>query len=574
MSSACESQENASIGTRVDENQDDNIIQKAGEGVGSSVKESNRPNNESRWIVKTDAARRERGSQEKLAKYLKVHPKGFKVLTKTSAIERSLKTYFRLPPPVPTQLVNDLKKVSDRLNAQARHTATQKKTILDGFLLLKITGVDDPMEASEANLTSLKLQGVIAEDLKYFSSICFIESGENSLNLKDFENFENLEELHLHCNGITSHSLDFTKGSFVTLDTLNLAYNNICGEDINSLKPLPRLARLDLSGNPLLKLPRDLSQLDTLVQVAMERAGLDNCAVAALATLPNIEELNVNYNHISIIDVPQTGCLSKLRILGLAGNPVRRCNALTSLLSLSSLRRIVLWSTPVEQSPTVKEVIFTMFQRQQVVVEFSNPVRSAKSISSFYDPKAIVKITNEQDDCGYRVRAKAKHVYNSMIKPPRIPTPPVPIDERNDRSFFLTEGGCVTPETNSVVEGENTVVSSKCDFEEDLDTDEICINPIDKHIQQVMGLPRITSQRTRTILTETDSGLSKKSLSFPTPLPTLGAAFVELRRALKVSVTFPISQGIRKRPKKKKSTIASQSCVVPLPPLPVGPLGC
>eukprot|EP01063_Lacrimia_lanifica_P033273 TRINITY_DN5869_c1_g2_i1.p1 TRINITY_DN5869_c1_g2~~TRINITY_DN5869_c1_g2_i1.p1 ORF type:complete len:898 (+),score=293.24 TRINITY_DN5869_c1_g2_i1:125-2818(+) len=260
-------------------------------------------------------------AQRHMPRNMVVHPKGFKVLAKRSAIERGLKSYFRLPVPMPVRTQVQLDSIRKQITIVSRgdkqgfdsnvgksaadKLAKKKKKVkagvLDGFKLLNTAMQANPLDVVEVSLSGADppYRKVVADDMTFFENLEFVDVGENALRMEDFRNLPKLQELHLHCNGVCEVPEGVGADAFQNLDTLNLSYNVLTGRAVSALLSIAPLQRLDLSNNPILALPHDLSGLANLAQLALKKTGLDHTCFAALSTLPNLVEVNLSYNAIT-----------------------------------------------------------------------------------------------------------------------------------------------------------------------------------------------------------------------------------------------------------------------------------
>eukprot|EP01028_Stygiella_incarcerata_P005020 TRINITY_DN2165_c1_g1_i6.p1 TRINITY_DN2165_c1_g1~~TRINITY_DN2165_c1_g1_i6.p1 ORF type:complete len:205 (-),score=46.06 TRINITY_DN2165_c1_g1_i6:45-659(-) len=78
------------------------------------------------------------------------------------------------------------------------------KPVLDGFMLLDASRVDDPKDATEAVLNDVSLAGVLQEDLSFFPNLTYLDLGENNIPFEALAPLKSLCELHLHCNALRS----------------------------------------------------------------------------------------------------------------------------------------------------------------------------------------------------------------------------------------------------------------------------------------------------------------------------------------------------------------------------------
>ncbi|KAJ9457533.1 Plant intracellular Ras-group-related LRR protein 4 [Diplonema papillatum] len=203
---------------------------------------------------------------------MKVHPRGFRVLSGKSPLERTLGSYFRLPPPPSRQSLKEMTRVKRLLDWRGRSASEVKKPRkLDGFALLEACQVDDPDDATEGVLTDRGFNSVVQEDMEFFSKLEYLDLGENEVALHELTRLNKLEELHLPCCQLSTITLP--AGSFTVLSTLNLSFNNFTDPAIVSTlaSSLPRLSKLDLSGNNLQTLPPSSTlPFQCLKQLALE----------------------------------------------------------------------------------------------------------------------------------------------------------------------------------------------------------------------------------------------------------------------------------------------------------------
>ena len=124
--------------------------------------------------------------------------------------------------------------------------------LLDGFMLLEACRVEFPDEATRGVVQEKGLERVAAEDMPFFSKLGFLDLGDNKLRFEDLSCFTALQELHLHCNGISQIG-DY--GGFEHLEILDLSYNALSLDSVAALTKLSKLRELDLTCNALTSLP-------------------------------------------------------------------------------------------------------------------------------------------------------------------------------------------------------------------------------------------------------------------------------------------------------------------------------
>jgi Leucine-rich repeat (LRR) protein len=144
---------------------------------------------------------------------------------------------------------------------------------------------DSAAKTKEAILESYNLKGVNMIDLSLFSSLTFLNVGDNNLRLEDFCSAPSLKELHLQCNGIQKIG---ELSGFRELIILNLSYNRLSASEITKLAKLPKLMHLDLVCNELTKVTGFGSFLNIQV-LNLEKNKLHNTCFVELANLPKYQ---------------------------------------------------------------------------------------------------------------------------------------------------------------------------------------------------------------------------------------------------------------------------------------------
>lgn len=331
-----------------------------------------------------------------------MHPHGFRLLKKSSVVERSMRNYFRLPDAPSDVIRHERQRVlrslvqseSDERAEEARRIAGGSRGVaLDGFLILNAAATDDPSHVDVVTLQSSRLVSSMPEDLAYFPHLLFLDVSENELQLEDLLMLEGLETLHMAYNKMQSLSglddvmqwqLEHQKSIIaefrhdLTADgdegisyevllphlvALNLSYNQIPARELAFLSYFPFLQQLDLSGNNLKTLPDDIGLLQSVTHLALENNHFTSQTrqnevdvFVALSTMPSLVEVNLNYNRISQVPplVPVAECFfPKLEVVSLGHNPFTTPESVMELFSLhKTLRRVILVETPLAKDPS------------------------------------------------------------------------------------------------------------------------------------------------------------------------------------------------------------------------------
>lgn len=164
----------------------------------------------------------------------------------------------------------------------------EEGALLDGFALLDACQVEEPEEAVQAVLEGCGLSSAVASDFAFFTQLTHLDLGDNRLQLGQLAGLPALLELHLDCNGVRSVALP--SGGFARLEVLNLAYNALTVDAVASLAQLPCLRELDLTANQLNALPADWASFLELRRLVLDRneLGADEDLIA-LGTTPYLK---------------------------------------------------------------------------------------------------------------------------------------------------------------------------------------------------------------------------------------------------------------------------------------------
>jgi hypothetical protein len=164
--------------------------------------------------------------------------------------------------PVPTDdQVAERKEASRRLREKRTVVESEirkgmRDGVLDGFMVLEGCGADPakgnllPDEGRHCDVSGRGLGSVDQEDLTYYTRLSFMDAGDNALGLAMFAPLPRLQELRLHCNGITTAiglAAAVAAGGFANLTTLDLSYNALSVSEFGVLSVLPALTELDVT---------------------------------------------------------------------------------------------------------------------------------------------------------------------------------------------------------------------------------------------------------------------------------------------------------------------------------------
>ncbi|XP_019369824.1 PREDICTED: X-ray radiation resistance-associated protein 1 [Gavialis gangeticus] len=183
-----------------------------------------------------------------------------------------------------------------------------EENVLDGPFLMKLHGVKTPSDLCSVNISNKNLALVKDDDFEQFDSVAYVNATENLLTLEAFRKFPGLRELELSLNGL--RHLKIQAGEFLTLELLDLSYNNLSPEDVRALGVLSQLKVLHLTANGLQSLPSDLvvseeggstpPRFPSLEILLLDDNDLSHPSVfVSLANLRSLKQLNLDKNGIS-----------------------------------------------------------------------------------------------------------------------------------------------------------------------------------------------------------------------------------------------------------------------------------
>ncbi|CAF0977868.1 unnamed protein product [Brachionus calyciflorus] len=187
--------------------------------------------------------------------------------------------------------------------------------LLDGFFLMQLFCVEDPLDLSIADVSDKNLNQIKEDDMLLFENLTEINANENSLNFESFCKFPNLQILNLACNNIKT--IRVKHEDFIHLFSLDLSFNNLTPIDVAHLGILKNLKTLKLTGNNLTFLPDTFSKLyvytrdnkkivsekfQSLEELFLDQNQLrEEDSFDVLSVLRKLKRLHMNQNNISCI---------------------------------------------------------------------------------------------------------------------------------------------------------------------------------------------------------------------------------------------------------------------------------
>lgn len=304
---------------------------------------------------------------------LRVHPRGFKVLSAGSPIDRRITSYFRLPPrpsrKAAAERIEYAKKAEKIVAAERRAAGGNGQgVILDGFMLLAATGAKDPSDATEAIINDSYVVGAVEDDLGYFTNLTFLDLGENRIHLTALAGLTALEEVHLHCNLIRDLSgLDPVVAAARKFDAGAVAATGVAAsgrkgderprdDDVTVTKKITVGSTDDVDGKGVRSAAEAASRqgaFPSLHTLNLSFNQIDPVHLAYLAHLPSLVRLDVSHNRL--LSLPDDlSMLASLKQVALEDNGFSSPDVLHALGTLPALEEVNLSHNGFQQWPQLK----------------------------------------------------------------------------------------------------------------------------------------------------------------------------------------------------------------------------
>ena len=251
---------------------------------------------------------------------------------------------------VPEQLSNDSGAVPQYQDQQRSDLSKPTaKNVLDGFYLLKAGKVEFPEEVTRLVIQNKNLGSVADEDLPYFTNLKYLDASDNFFSLEKFGQLPALFELRLRFNDISSIG---NCSSLKQLEVLDLSYNSLSEDAVIALSSIPRLRKLDLSGNNFQSLPDSMRKLRKVQELNLSSNALsDPAMVLRLADMPRLRELDLENNLLRQFPHCAEGRdFVHLEWVNLARNNIETEFDIAGLVVLKRLNHVVLFGNPLTDS--------------------------------------------------------------------------------------------------------------------------------------------------------------------------------------------------------------------------------
>ena len=218
---------------------------------------------------------------------------------------------------------------------------------LDGFFLLESAGMSLPDDVRQVGIPDRSLSGVVEEDFQFFTGLIALDVSENYLELAPFGSLPRLKELRIACNSI--QKIEELYG-FDYLVYLDLSYNKLTVRSVQSLDVLHNLKDLDLSGNNLRGLPKEMYRFRMLERLVIDNNKMDdNIVFSILCTVPNLRLLSAAHNYLwrFPLECCSDGYFRVLSTLDISFNYFGSEGDVQPIADLPRLTTVMLYGNPV-----------------------------------------------------------------------------------------------------------------------------------------------------------------------------------------------------------------------------------
>ncbi|DAZ97887.1 TPA: hypothetical protein N0F65_012150 [Lagenidium giganteum] len=247
---------------------------------------------------------------------------------------------------------------------------------LDGFMLLDCCRVDFPDEVTQAVLSGMRINNVVAEDLLFFTNLARLDMSDNDAPFEAFGSLPALAEMDFQCNALECIILG---NGFLNLEVLNLSFNCLTSKDVEELSGLLRIRELYLANNWIRSLPPIMDRFTRLETLSLERNNITGDEIFSfLAMVPRLRNLNLSHNKLThfpesalVVSEKRGAGFYNLLYLNLAHNAITDEAHVLYASELHSLRKLVLYGNPIahnavyshDKSKLVYDPVPTITQR-------------------------------------------------------------------------------------------------------------------------------------------------------------------------------------------------------------------
>lgn len=291
------------------------------------------------------------------------------------------------------------------------------------------------------NMSNNQINEIQEDDLQSYREVTALDLSHNQLQYiheRAMHNLHTLTDLYLGHNNISWMS-NGTLSQLTQLQVLDVSFNNINSQFLMNLTPLnqlkrldinnnniqisedsnekfpslPHLSHLDVSNNPLTKMPFNFfSQLPNLLSLNVANSSLDEFDARALIEVARLEKLNLNGNNFTSLS-KAIHLSTSLKWLSIALMP--RLNKISSVAfrGLHQLEYLNLSSNP--QLTLLQHDLFSSLVALKVLDLSNSGLKSLSQLSFYKNPElGQVFLQNNPLECSC-INAWLAHEGNDSI---------------------------------------------------------------------------------------------------------------------------------------------------------------
>lgn len=249
--------------------------------------------------------------------------------------------------------------------------------LLSRNLILYACHVIDPAEVAVCKVDGFGLRAVDSTNLADFVNLVHLDVSENHIPIHELAVFTRVQSIE--AAACMLRNIAVYPGTFATLVTLDLSFNQVSAAAILNLGQLSSLKYLDLTGNDLTELPMSMSGfhvapspssaeptpmpnypcLETLILDNNNLTGLTS--FPALAGLKTLRHISIARNKIDFVPhlVPNAAQRAmdahvtpfcNLQVLSLVLNNIAAAEDVIEVVNWPQLKELHLWGNPLTQS--------------------------------------------------------------------------------------------------------------------------------------------------------------------------------------------------------------------------------
>jgi Leucine-rich repeat (LRR) protein len=203
------------------------------------------------------------------------------------------------------------------------------------------------------NLSRMPVDAEILAQLESMSgleSLALNRSDVNDSLLAPLENLTSLRELYLNQTAVTDEGLRRLR-NLINLEVIDVSSNRIDGSGFQVFRDMRDACRLREIVAHHTRFgddgPRNIAGIETLERLALSQGGVDDSSLSSFAKCPNLIELDLSFNNISINGLRKLSRLRHVQLLRLQNNREIASSSLAAISKWDELKSLELDGTSV-----------------------------------------------------------------------------------------------------------------------------------------------------------------------------------------------------------------------------------